>query len=86
MGKQIAVLMTDLFEESEFTEPKKALTEAGHNVVVIEKEKGKMLKGKNGNDQFPSMLRLTMSNLLNSMRCSFLVAFLPIFYVRMIVS
>ncbi|MFA8438774.1 type 1 glutamine amidotransferase domain-containing protein [Pueribacillus sp. YX66] len=50
MGKQIAVLMTDLFEESEFTEPKKALTEAGHNVVVIEKEKGKMLKGKNGNE------------------------------------
>lgn len=47
MGKQIAVLMTNLFEESEFTEPKKALTNAGHNVVVIEKEKGRTLKGKN---------------------------------------
>lgn len=39
--------MTNLFEESEFTEPKKALTNAGHNVVVIEKEKGRTLKGKN---------------------------------------
>ncbi len=48
MSKRIAVVMTDLFEESEFIEPKKALTEAGHNVVVIEKEQGKALKGKNG--------------------------------------
>src|SRR5690625_3497551 len=50
MGKQVAVLMTDLFEESEFREPKKAIVEAGHEVVVIEKEKGKSLKGKNGED------------------------------------
>ncbi len=50
MSKRIAVLMTDLFEESEFTEPKKALTEAGHQVVVIEKEEGKLLKGKNGDE------------------------------------
>lgn len=50
MGKRVAVLMTNLFEESEFTEPKNALTEAGHNVVVIEKEKGKTIKGKNGEE------------------------------------
>lgn len=42
--------MTDLYEDSEFTEPKKALTDAGHNVVVIEKEKGKTLKGKKGDE------------------------------------
>lgn len=48
VSKKIAVLMTDLYEESEFTEPKKALTEAGHDVIVIEKERGKTLKGKNG--------------------------------------
>lgn len=48
MGKRVAVLMTNLFEASEFTEPKKALTEAGHNVVVIEKEKGNTVKDKTG--------------------------------------
>ncbi|HWO97168.1 MAG TPA: type 1 glutamine amidotransferase domain-containing protein [Bacillus sp. (in: firmicutes)] len=48
MSKKIAVLMTDMYEDSEYTEPATALKEAGHELVVIEKEKGKTVKGKQG--------------------------------------
>ncbi|MBP2257816.1 type 1 glutamine amidotransferase domain-containing protein [Virgibacillus alimentarius] len=48
MGKKVAVLMTDLFEEVEYTDPAKALEEAGHELTVIEKEKGNKVTGKNG--------------------------------------
>ncbi|HZG71551.1 MAG TPA: type 1 glutamine amidotransferase domain-containing protein [Chondromyces sp.] len=48
MSKKIATLVTDLFEDSEYTEPAKAYKEAGHEVVTIEKEKGKTVKGKQG--------------------------------------
>ncbi|NYF25902.1 type 1 glutamine amidotransferase domain-containing protein [Sporosarcina sp. JAI121] len=46
---KIATLITDLFEDSEYTEPAKAFKEAGHEVVAIEKETGKTVKGKQGN-------------------------------------
>ncbi|WP_078408406.1 type 1 glutamine amidotransferase domain-containing protein [Priestia abyssalis] len=46
MSKKIAVLMTDMYEDSEYTEPAKALKEAGHELIIIEKEKGKTVKGK----------------------------------------
>jgi protease I len=45
---KIATLMTDMFEDVEFTDPEKAFKEAGHEVVTIEKEKGKSVKGKQG--------------------------------------
>ncbi|MBD1379613.1 type 1 glutamine amidotransferase domain-containing protein [Metabacillus arenae] len=48
MSKKIAVVMTDQFEDSEYTEPAKAYKEAGHQVTVIEKEKGNSVKGKQG--------------------------------------
>ncbi|MCU9593232.1 type 1 glutamine amidotransferase [Caldibacillus thermolactis] len=48
MGKKVAVVMTSLFEDSEFTSPADAFKEAGHEVIVIEKEKGKTLEGKHG--------------------------------------
>lgn len=48
MGKKIAVLVTDMVEDSEYTEPVKAYKEAGHEIVNIEKEKGKTVKGKHG--------------------------------------
>ena len=38
MGKKIAVLITDEFEDSEFTSPAEAFRKAGHEVVTIEKE------------------------------------------------
>lgn len=48
MGKKIATLITDLFEDVEFTEPAKALQEAGHEVVTIETKAGRQITGKKG--------------------------------------
>ena len=48
MGKKVAVVMTDLFEDTEYTSPAKAFKDAGHEVSVIEKEKGKTITGKHG--------------------------------------
>lgn len=48
MGKRIATIITDLFEEVEFTDPAKAFEAAGHEVVTIEKEAGKEITGKHG--------------------------------------
>ncbi|WP_175986952.1 type 1 glutamine amidotransferase domain-containing protein [Bacillus sp. Marseille-Q1617] len=45
---KVACLLTDMFEDVEFTDPEKALKEAGHEVITIEKEKGKSVKGKQG--------------------------------------
>jgi protease I len=36
MSKKIAVVMTDMFEDSEYTEPAKAFKEVGHSLTVIE--------------------------------------------------
>ncbi|MEC5425033.1 type 1 glutamine amidotransferase domain-containing protein [Virgibacillus sp. C22-A2] len=47
MGKRIATVITDLFEDVEYTDPAKAFKDAGHEVVTIEKEKGKEVTGKN---------------------------------------
>ena len=47
MGKKIAVLITDEFEDSEFTSPAEAFRKAGHEVITIEKEAGKTVKGDN---------------------------------------
>lgn len=46
MGKRVATVITDLFEDVEFTSPKEALEEAGHELVTIEKEKGNTVTGK----------------------------------------
>ncbi|MFN2747829.1 MULTISPECIES: type 1 glutamine amidotransferase domain-containing protein [Bacillus] len=51
MSKKIAVVLTDYFEDSEYTEPAKAFKDAGHQLTVIEKETGKTLKGKQGEAQ-----------------------------------
>ena len=48
MSKKIAVLITDEFEDSEFTSPAEAFRKAGHDVVTIEMEAGKTVKGKKG--------------------------------------
>ncbi|MBS4179223.1 type 1 glutamine amidotransferase domain-containing protein [Lederbergia citrea] len=48
MGKKIATLITDMFEDSEYTDPADAFKEAGHTVITIEKEAGKTVKGKQG--------------------------------------
>ncbi|MFC4024157.1 type 1 glutamine amidotransferase domain-containing protein [Oceanobacillus longus] len=47
MGKKIATLITNMFEDVEYTSPAKDFKEAGHDVVTIEKEKGNEVTGKN---------------------------------------
>lgn len=48
MSKKIAVLITDEFEDSEYTSPADAFTQAGHKVVTIEKRAGNKVRGKRG--------------------------------------
>lgn len=51
MSKKIAVLITDEFEDSEFTSPAEAYTKAGHQVVTIDKKAGVTVTGKQGKAQ-----------------------------------
>lgn len=44
--KKIAVVITDLFEDSEYLEPRKALEDAGHTVETIGIEGDTTVKGK----------------------------------------
>lgn len=46
MSKIVAVLITDDFEDSEFTSPADAFKQAGHQVVTIEKHAGNQVRGK----------------------------------------
>ncbi|SES91575.1 protease I [Oceanobacillus limi] len=48
MGKKVAVLVTNMVEEIELTDPAKNYKEAGHSVELIEQEAGKEITGKNG--------------------------------------
>ncbi|WIF98165.1 MULTISPECIES: type 1 glutamine amidotransferase domain-containing protein [Pontibacillus] len=47
---KIACVITELFEDVEYTDPAKAFKEAGHEVVTIEKQKGNTVTGKQGNE------------------------------------
>ena len=49
-GKTVAFLMTDGFEDSEFTEPWKAVTEHGAQAVLVSPKSGD-LEGKKGHRQ-----------------------------------
>lgn len=51
MSKKIAVLLTNDFEDSEYVEPVQAFKEKGHEVIIIEMEKGKTVKGKQGKSE-----------------------------------
>jgi len=42
----IAVIITDLFEDSEYSEPAAAFTEAGHNLVTVGLQAGATVTGK----------------------------------------
>ncbi|MFD2628097.1 type 1 glutamine amidotransferase domain-containing protein [Oceanobacillus kapialis] len=50
MGKKIATVLTNMFEDVEYTDPAKAFKDAGHEVVTIEKEKGAKVTGKNNEE------------------------------------
>lgn len=43
---KIAAVITDYFEDSEFTQPAEAFREAGHEVITIGTEAGRIVKGK----------------------------------------
>lgn len=58
MSKKIAVLITDEFEDSEFTSPAAEFRQAGHEVITIEKEAGKTVKGKKARPASPLIRRL----------------------------
>lgn len=47
---KIATLITEMFEDAEYTDPAKSFKEAGHEVVTIEKKAGNQVTGKQGND------------------------------------
>jgi protease I len=44
--KKIAVIITDMFEDSEYTEPAEAFKSAGHELVHLEFKEGKTVRGK----------------------------------------
>lgn len=54
-GLRVAILCTDLFEQSEMTDPRKALDEAGAKTVLIAPNKGKVQGVKHDKkvDEFP---------------------------------
>lgn len=45
---KIACLITEMFEDVEYTQPAEAFNDAGHEVVTIEKEKNNNVMGKQG--------------------------------------
>ncbi|MCE4957516.1 type 1 glutamine amidotransferase domain-containing protein [Macrococcoides caseolyticum] len=51
MTKKIAVVLDNLFEDSEFTSPVEAFKQEGHEVTVIGKEAGTTVKGKKENTE-----------------------------------
>ncbi len=46
MGKKIATIVTNMFEDSEYTKPVEAFRDKGHEVVNVGLEAGKIVKGK----------------------------------------
>ena len=46
MGKKIAVIVTDMFEDSEYTKPVEAFRDKGHTVINVGLTAGKVVIGK----------------------------------------
>lgn len=59
---KVATVMTDLFEDVEFTSPRDALVEAGHEVVVIGPEAGETATGKKGEAEIEIELGIDDAN------------------------
>lgn len=51
MSKKIATLITDYFEDTEYTEPAEAFKQKGYELTTIEMEKGKTVHGKQGKSE-----------------------------------
>lgn len=63
-GLKVAILIADGFEQSEMTEPRKALDKAGAQTKIISpnKEKVKGWTKKNWGDEFPVDIELSQAN------------------------
>ena len=48
---KVAVIITNMFEDSEYTEPAKAFLDAGHQLVHVGLEAGQTVKGKRAGTQ-----------------------------------
>lgn len=72
MSKKIAVLITDEFEDSEFTSPAAEFRQAGHEVITIEKQAGKTVKGKKGEASVTIDKAIDEVGLLILMPCCYL--------------
>lgn len=48
---EIAVVIDDDYEDSEFEEPARCLKEAGHRLTLVGTERGKRVKGKRGDSE-----------------------------------
>ncbi|WP_318526299.1 DJ-1/PfpI family protein [Methanobrevibacter arboriphilus] len=46
---KIAVILGNMYEDVEYTEPAKAFKENGHELTIIGVKKGEKVKGKRGN-------------------------------------
>ena len=63
-GKKVAILVTDMFEQVELTEPRKALQDAGARTVLVSPAKGEV-QGFNHYDKadtFPVDVPLDSAN------------------------
>ncbi|NJP39114.1 type 1 glutamine amidotransferase domain-containing protein [Alkalicoccus luteus] len=59
---KIACVMTDMFEDSEYTSPLEAFQKDGHEITVIGDEKGKTVTGKNGDAEAEVDLSIDHAN------------------------
>lgn len=59
---KIAAVVTNYFEDSEYTEPAKAFQDAQHQITVISTEKGQSIKGKQGKATITSDLSIAEAN------------------------
>ncbi len=55
---RIAAILTDWFEDSEYTEPAEAFRRAGHTVVTVGPEAGKTVTGKKAEPRWGLKKRL----------------------------
>jgi len=63
-GLSVAIILTDLFEQAEMTEPRKALDEAGAKTVLVAPKNGKVqgVKHDNKAEEFPVDLVLDQAD------------------------
>lgn len=63
-GLRVAILIADGFEQSEMEDPRKALTDAGAETMIVSPAQGKVKgwKSKTWGDEFPVDLKLGQAN------------------------